>query len=199
MCCGLPATSTSRCTLGFSANCHHRGHVLRRTRQTTARSPTIIVEVSGPAKVFISCGQDRNPYRNIGLRVIDNLNQFTAFEVEIQPILLNWDYRRDLPRDVPAGEFERRSLEIVDQSHLLIGVLGPTVPELTRKEILRAYSRQAQGEQMRPYVLADPRAWEKPHKAPERAELMWRLSPKPERVYCERARRPSGVKARSEI
>jgi len=118
--------------------------------------------------VFISCGEDRDPYRNIGVRAIDNLNQFTAFEDDIGPILLGWDYRRDLPRDLPAGEFERRSLEIVDEAHLLIGVLGPTVPKVTRKEILRAYERQARGEAMSPYVLADPRVWGEPHRALQR-------------------------------
>lgn len=88
--------------------------------------------------------------------VIDWTRQFLIHDRKSGPILINWDYRRDLPQNVPAGEFERRSLELVDESQLLIGILGPSVPALTRKEILRGYARQAGGEQMRAYVLADP-------------------------------------------
>jgi len=114
--------------------------------------------------IFISCGADRNTFRNVGVRVINRLGEFLVFDRGTGPILLNWDYRNDLPRDVPAGEFEQRSLEIVDRSHILIGVLGPTVPPVTRKEILRAYERQAAGEQMRAYVLADPAMMEADHR-----------------------------------
>lgn len=87
--------------------------------------------------------------------MVNRLRDFLVFEYN-GPILLNWDYRTDLPRDVPAGEFAARSLEMVDRSHLLVGVLGPTVPGVTRQEILRAYERRARGERMRPYLLADP-------------------------------------------
>lgn len=106
-------------------------------------------------RIFISCGKEANRLRNLGGRVVDQLSQFLVTERD-GPILFCWDYRKDLPRDVPAGEFERRSLELVDRSQILIGVLGATVPDLTRKEILRAYERQAGGEQMRAFVLANP-------------------------------------------
>jgi hypothetical protein len=114
-------------------------------------------------KVFISCGDDRSAFRTLGVRVIDRLSQFLVTE-RGGPFLFNWDYRNDLPRDVPAGDFERRSLQLVDESQILIGVLGATVPALTRKEILRAYQRQTRGERMRAYVLADPALTSDPHR-----------------------------------
>jgi hypothetical protein len=114
-------------------------------------------------RVFISCGAERNRFRNAGVRVISRLNGYLVDELGTGPILLNWDYRRDLPRDVPSGEFERRSLEIVDLSNVLIGVLGADVPALTRKEILRAYERSAAGQRMSPFLLADPSLTGAPH------------------------------------
>jgi hypothetical protein len=106
-------------------------------------------------QVFISCGESRNTFRNAGVEVIRQLGQFLVSE-RGGPVLFNWDYRTDLPRDVPAGELARRSLEMVDQAHILVGILGNDVPDLTRQEIIRAYERRARGEQMHPYVFADP-------------------------------------------
>jgi hypothetical protein len=106
-------------------------------------------------QVFISCGANRNAFRNAGVDVIRQLEQFLVSE-RGGPVLFNWDYRTDLPRDVPVGELAARSLEMVDQAHILVGILGDDVPDLTRREILRAYERRARGEQMRPYVFADP-------------------------------------------
>jgi hypothetical protein len=106
-------------------------------------------------EVFISCGGNRNSFRNAGVDVIGRLGQFLVSE-RGGPVLFNWDYRNDLPRDVPAGELARRSLEMVDRAHILVAILGEDVPPLTRREILRAYERQARGEQMRPYVFANP-------------------------------------------
>jgi hypothetical protein len=97
------------------------------------------------------------------VQVIDRTRQFLVDDLGSGPILLNWDYGRDLPRDVPAGEFAERSIEMVNESEVLIGVLGPTVPPITRREILRGYERQARGEQVRAYLLGDPSAWGADH------------------------------------
>lgn len=105
--------------------------------------------------VFISCGDDRGEFRDAAARVLRRLSQHLV-STGLGPPLLNWDYRIDLPYDAPAGEFERRSLEQVDEAQLFIGILGPTVPPVTRLEILHAFRRQQQGSELRAYVLADP-------------------------------------------
>lgn len=95
--------------------------------------------------LLISCGEEMNRYRDRAVDVLARYTQMIRFERQGRFVMSQWDYRRDASRDETPGQLAARSLDAVEQSEGVIAILGPTVPEITRKEIRRVYDLRRSG------------------------------------------------------
>lgn len=96
--------------------------------------------------VFISCGAEVAALRDVARRVLDTLERVFLYGLDISITIRNWDYRDEPPEVVSPGQFSARSLQWVDKSSAVIGILGPTVPDVTAQELIRAIARYATGQ-----------------------------------------------------
>ena len=117
-------------------------------------------------RVFISCGDEMEGFRDIAQDVLKRLDQMYADELGINQgiVIREWDFRRDNPRIVPAGTVAARSLAIVDKSHAVVAVLGRTVPTITRDEILEVFKRRTEGIGIELFLFMNPTLRDEPHR-----------------------------------
>jgi hypothetical protein len=96
--------------------------------------------------VFVSCGSEVENLRDVAGRVVRAVERAFYDGLDIPVSVRPKDYRDWSPEVVPAGGFSARSLAQVDKSSAVVGILGPTVPKVTAKELMRAVRRYADGE-----------------------------------------------------
>ena len=96
--------------------------------------------------VFISCGDEVSPLRNIAVRVLKSLELSFLHGLDVPIVIRNWDYRDQPPEVVAQGEFSARSLRMVDQASVVVGILGPHVPPVTSEELAAGIRRYSAGD-----------------------------------------------------
>ncbi len=96
-------------------------------------------------RIFISGGDEIEELREVAMKALRMLEQTFATEMNASLFLRNWDFRLGPPTVVPAGQIAAKSLTMVERSHALVAILGETVPDITGKEILRAFELRAAG------------------------------------------------------
>lgn len=102
--------------------------------------------------VFISCGADMNAFRDLALGVIRALENITL-QMRLPVVLQNWDFRDSPPEVVPSGQLAARSLQMLEQSQLLVGILGADIPTVTSQEIDRALDLYISGGTMQVMIF----------------------------------------------
>lgn len=110
-------------------------------------------------RVFISCGDEVVIYRDLAVRVLEVLEGSLVYGLGFAVVIRNWDYRDEPPEVVPRGRFSARSLQMVESSPVVVGILGATVPPVTSEELLHAIGRVAAGraENVHLFLLAGVR------------------------------------------
>lgn len=96
--------------------------------------------------VFISCGDEVSPLRDVAVRVLQGLERSFLRGLEIPIVIRNWDYRDEPPEVVAKGEFSARSLRMLSQASVVVGILGPHVPTVTSQELLEGIRRYSAGD-----------------------------------------------------
>lgn len=96
--------------------------------------------------VFISCGDEVSPLRDIAVRVLNALERSFLRGLEIPIVVRNWDYRDEPPEVVAKGAFSARSLRMLSQASVVVGILGPSVPKVTSEELLEGIRRYSAGD-----------------------------------------------------
>lgn len=105
--------------------------------------------------VFVSGGAEVREQRDLAVDVIRAVERIFVFELNVDLVLRNWDYRDEPPELVGLDQFAARSLRMVDRSHAVMAILGPTVPRVTGQEIRRAVERFTAGQTDRVWVFVD--------------------------------------------
>jgi hypothetical protein len=95
--------------------------------------------------VFISGGDEVASYRNIGLNVIQHLQQMFQKDLNIPVAIGTWDFRLDPPGVVAAGTLSARSLSMVERTNCIVVVFGGDLPKLTCKEVRHAFKLRERG------------------------------------------------------
>jgi hypothetical protein len=96
-------------------------------------------------RIFISCGEEVEPFRDIAGRVLNALRSAFVFGLSRSVTVTYWDFRDASPAVVPAGQYSAPSLGQVDKSRAVIGILGASVPQVTGDELILATRRLAEG------------------------------------------------------
>ena len=107
-------------------------------------------------ELFVSCGSDRDSYRDVAKDAIERLRQVIQFEMGLDVTIAYWDYRTATPTVVPRGALASMSLANVDRSDALVAIFGRRVPRITKQEIRRAFERRRRGERQEVFVFAHP-------------------------------------------
>jgi hypothetical protein len=107
-------------------------------------------------EVFVSCGSDRNGYRDVAKDAIERLRQLIRFEMTLEATIEYWDYRTATPTVVPRGGLAATSLANVDRSDALVAIFGRSLPNITTQEIRRAFERRERGEAEDVFVFVNP-------------------------------------------
>lgn len=97
-------------------------------------------------ELLISCGAEMDPLRIAAERTLMRFDQFLQFDRRAPYALRQWSYHLDPGRDEPAGHLPDRSLQAVNDSEGVIGIVGDTVPTTTRLEIRRVYELRDLGQ-----------------------------------------------------
>ena len=105
---------------------------------------------------MLSNGADTNPLRDIAIAAAKTISHMFTYELGTPVVFEMWDYRLDSPTVVPAGELATRSLLMVEKHDCLLGILGPTVPDITAQEISHAIELERAGGQRQCWVFVDP-------------------------------------------
>jgi hypothetical protein len=107
--------------------------------------------------IMISNGSDTDRYRDVAAGVLDMMGHMLLYQLNVPLSLTNWDYRRDPPAVVPAGQLAARSLEMVERSQALLAIFGRRVPRVTCLEIRRAFERRQAGHTHPVWVFVNPK------------------------------------------
>jgi hypothetical protein len=107
-------------------------------------------------ELFVSCGSDRDAYRDIAKDAFERLRQVIQFEMKLDVTIANWDYRAATPTVVARGALASTSLANVDRANALVAIFGRRVPSITREEVRRAFERRRGGERQVVFVFAHP-------------------------------------------
>jgi hypothetical protein len=105
-------------------------------------------------QLFVSCGSDRNGFRDVANDAIDRLRQVIQSEMRLEVILTQWDYRKATPTVVPAGALAATSLANVDRAAALVAIFGKRVPPITTQEVRKAFERRRSGETVDVFMFA---------------------------------------------
>jgi hypothetical protein len=107
-------------------------------------------------ELFVSCGSDRDGYRDIAKDAFERLQQVIQFEMGLDATIAYWDYRMATPTIVARGALASTSLANVDRANALVAIFGRRVPTITREEIRRAFERRRGGERQEVFVFVHP-------------------------------------------
>jgi len=108
------------------------------------------------AALMVSNGGDTNKYRDCANDTLTRLQHMFLHQLEIELHISNWDYRLDPPTVVPAGAMAARSLVMVNRSHGLLAIFGPSVPKITSKEVWEAFERRRRGDTEELWTFVNP-------------------------------------------
>jgi hypothetical protein len=107
-------------------------------------------------ELFVSCGSDRDRYRDVAKDAIERLRQVIQFEMRPDVTIAYWDYRIATPTVVPVGTLAATSLANVDRSDALVAIFGKRVPNVTTQEVREAFERRRRGEKQDVFMFAHP-------------------------------------------
>ncbi len=105
-------------------------------------------------ELFVSCGSDRDKYRDLVKDAVDRLRQVIQFGLRPDVTIAYWDYRMETPTVVPVGALAATSLANVDRSDALVAIFGRRVPKITTQEIREAFERRRRGENLEVFMFA---------------------------------------------
>ena len=108
-------------------------------------------------RTLISCGAEMTSHRRVAQNALRLVQQMFTFQMNTVVSFVDWDFRDDAPRVVPAGDMAARSLEIASTSDVVIAIFGAELPPITREEVRKAAERKANGEEVELLVYVHKR------------------------------------------
>ncbi len=113
--------------------------------QSATAAPITGLATLAQIQVLVSAAGEEYRLRKIASDIFVRINHMLLQVYNRRVVFTEWNYELDPPREVQPGHLADRSLQAVEQSELVIAIVGRTVGEIARQEVLRHYQLKGLG------------------------------------------------------